>query len=175
MAATGFYYQAPSGAEIVNWTGLNAFIEDSTAAVFLAWLEALTPDAEGEVALIVGEDAFDGDGWTQRQAGLLRRAVAYLIGGAALTSPEVQKVTGSHSPLRMEDAREIADASERLRNRGLELVNLAFTGIQASTPFAMPAAVSSTFTSTSSDRTPSEREALQDERDDIGSWDLVNG
>lgn len=168
MATTGYTVTRPSAADVVQWTGLNQYIEGHTSAEFGAWIEGLVPDAEDEVAIIVGEDTYDGDGWTRRQARIVARAVAYYTAAAALVSPELQVATGTHEPLLMDDPEAIAEVAARLRARGKTLLNQATAGEDAE-PFALPAVSSSTFAGSDSDTLPSEKNDLLDERDDLGA------
>lgn len=170
MAETGFTVTPPVAAEAVQWTGLNQYIMRTSQEAFLAWLGSLVPDATDEVATIVGEDLFDGNGWTRRKARMLSRAIAYYTAAAALVSPELQRVTGTHSPLTMDDAESIAAAQDRLRALGKRLINQVTADEDSSGGFAAPVASSSTFTGSPGDRPPSARNELLDERDDVGSW-----
>lgn len=172
-------YAAPTGEQILDWTGLNTYIRDDAAPSFASWLESLLENAEAEVAVAVGEDEFDGSDWTDRRAKLLTLAVAYYVAAAALVSSEVTRVTGTYEPYNIDDPTEIAETAERLRALGREKLGIATqgTGAPATTerPFARPSARSSTFAGAPEGRTPAERNALLDERDGIGSWDTVNG
>lgn len=167
-------YSRPTAADIMAATGLNRYLSAYDEEEFGEWLATLVQDGEDEAALEVGESAFDAATWTERQARTLARAVCYYTAAVALTHPELQKVTGTHEPLLMEDAAEIAEVQDRLRARGESLLNLVESGASTGTddePFALPSISSSTFDVTGDERTPSEKLALQDERDDRPAWD----
>lgn len=166
-------YVAPTADQIIK-TGLNQYIQGHTEAEFQEWLESLVQDAEDECALEVTESAFDATTWTARQARQLTRAVSYYTAAIALVSPELEKVTGTQAPVVMEDAEDIADVAERMRRRGKSLLGLVKAGVSEE-PVALPSVGASTFDVTTDDRTPSEKNQLQDERDDVGAWNTDEG
>jgi len=166
-------YIRPNAAEVVNLTGLNALITGSDQTLFLQALEQRIQDGEDECAAVVGESTFDGSSWTARQARMLSRATAYRTAALALDVPWLQVATGTQEPLLM-DPDEIENVQAALLARAQGLEALVTSGTEQR-PFAMPAFGSSTFTRSASDRTPSERNALLNESDDVAADDVENG
>lgn len=166
----------PTGAEVVTRTGLNRYITGlSNDSALELWLESdIIPDAEAEAALAVGESVYDSANLSARQARGLAGAVCWRAAALALLSPALQKVTGTQEPLLMEDAGDITDLVDWLAAKARRLESAVVSG-RETTPFALPAASSSTFTPTDSDRTPADKYALLDERDNISADDTVNG
>lgn len=172
-------YAAPTGEQVMARTGLNRLVtDDATDEAFITYLEdELVPQAEMLAALSVGETTFDSGSLTSRQAAALTFAVAYRTAALWLRYAATQKVTGTHEPLLMEDTDEIIAAAEAMEKSAESLESLAGSGVASSedAPFAGFSASSSGFTRESDDRSPSEKNLLTDERDDIASSDLDNG
>lgn len=168
-------YTAPNADQMVAWTGLNRLIRIDTASEFNEWLETLLPDAEAEVACSLTEELFDGSTWTARKVLLIQRWVAYYVAAIALCSPELQRATGTHKPLVIQDAEQISEVRARLRRDGLALKALILVGIDlqpgTDAPFAMPSVGASTYDLDSSDRDVVEKNELQDERDGVPADD----
>lgn len=166
----------PSSFEVVSRTGLSELITGATEQAFLEELESLIPSARAECVLAVGRARFTGT-LEDEEALLLADAICFRTAARALNVPWLQKVTGTHEPLLMEEAADIAAVREGFRAEAERLEGLATSGVETSEdrPFARPSIGSGTFTRSSSDRSPSERNALVDERDDISSFDTDAG
>lgn len=165
----------PTAAEVVARTGITTYLTGEGQSAFDTRIDGYVADVEAETAAAVGEAAFDGSGWTARQAKLLAKAISHRAGAAMLRWCVTQDVTGTGQPLLTsgpEDILGVAEAWEAMAD-GLE--RLAQSGTKTKPPFAMPTAEASTFTPSTSDRTPSERNALRDEREDVSAHDLDNG
>lgn len=164
--------EQPSASLVVTWTGLNRLITGATEAAFLAALEEQITTAADATALAVGETAYDGT-WTERKARHLARAIAFRAAALSLNVAWLQYATGTQEPLLMDpDSIEAARASFQADAESFE--SLVTSGTEQST-FALPAVGASTFSVSSSDRTPSERLALIDERDNVSASDVENG
>lgn len=164
--------EQPSASLVVTWTGLNRLITGATEAAFLAALEEQITTAADATALAVGETAYDGT-WTERKARHLARAVAFRAAELALDVPWLQYATGTQEPLLM-DPEMLETVKAHMLARAESFESLVTSGTEQST-FALPAVGASTFSVSSSDRTPSERLALIDERDNVSSSDVDNG
>lgn len=167
----------PTAYEVIAWTGVNRYILDDAAIQIEERLEDYIDQAEADVALAVGESAFDAHAWTARQLSGLRRAIAGKAAAKLLRAVELTKVTGTQEPLLMEDAGNIADVIDRLEAEADTAVGLVASGLKSSPvkPFAMPAVSASTFTHTSANRDVVERNDLLDERDNVPADDLDRG
>ena len=165
-----------AGADVRGTTGFNTYItSEETDGSLDAWLEgSIIPKAELRVRLKAGEAAYAGSDWTEAQASAMEAAVCYYAAAMALLSPELQKATGSHSPLLMEDAEEIAALRDRLVGEAEEWIALATSGHDTA-PFSLPSIGASTFTPTQGDRTPLQKLDLLDERDNISANDTARG
>lgn len=107
-------YTAPTATYIKLRSGVNAYIEGLSSGALDTKLEALIPAAEARAALHATEDVFASTDLTAVQAQALTDAVALRVAAMYLRSPMVEKVTGSHEPLLMEE-------SDRLRQVALDL------------------------------------------------------
>jgi hypothetical protein len=166
-------YSSPTPAAVIRWTGLNSLIDGVTSTAFQAALRDLIADVEVETALAVTESVFDSTTLTDRKVSALKQAVGYRTAARALDVAWLQVATGTHEPLLM-DADAIAEAVDRFTAKAQELEALATAGTETSAeerPFALPSVSSSTFTTSSADRTPSERLAALDESDDVSVYD----
>lgn len=164
-------YSSPPLTELAEWTGLNTHIFQQTDAELTAYLKRLLRPAEASIAVQVGADTFRGSSLTNDQVLMLQQAVAFGVAWRALFRLKTQKLSGSHAPLLVEDSEALDEAIRDYKTQEQEFAALVTTG-SINTPFAMPAVSSSTFSYTSgTDRTPSERNAALDERDDLSSHD----
>ncbi len=164
----------PTAADVIRYCGLSRYVTGESQTAFETRLASFITDAINVVALRVGEASYDGSSWTARQAAVLAQAVAYQAGAYFLLAPEVRKLLGVQEPLLMEDADAIDSAAERLETRTREMVSHVTAGTEL-VPFAMPAVSSSTFTVGKTDRTPTEKYELTDERDDLSADDTEHG
>lgn len=168
---------APDASEVVAETGLSELIQGTSNATFLAQLTKKIMVAEAETAVAIGEARYDGDGWTLRKALLLKKAVAYRTAAACLNVAWLQYATGTQEPLLM-DPDSLNETRQLFTEEAQRLEELATAETETSTaetPFAMPSFGASTFTVTTGDRSPSQRNALGDERDDISASDTERG
>jgi hypothetical protein len=166
----------PVTAENVrDWTGISTLITgEASIAALDAVLAAHIGTAEAEVALAVGESAYDGSSWTARQVTLLQRAVAYGAAYYFLQEPYLRKVVGSHEPLLSQDAEAIAAVKAEIAAMANSLMTRLQSG-QSGSSYRVPSFEASTFEVTDSDRTALDRLVLLDERDDIVGADVDNG
>jgi hypothetical protein len=133
---------------------------------------------EARIYSIVVDGLYDSATRTASQTRVLGEIEKNLAAAAALRRPRVMKALGIHEPLQMESAAEIAEEADRLRADAYTLLANLTASVGDTTrtvPFARPAFGASTFTHAEGDRTPSERNLLADETDDVSSYDLVNG
>jgi len=167
---------APLPSEVVQKTKLSQLIDGVSSLEFLRALKDKISDAEAETAVAVGESRFDGDGWTARQVLLLRSAICYRTAASCLDGAWLQFATGTQEPLLM-DPDAIESARLQFHSEAERLEGLATSGIESTPkrPFSKPSAGASTFTVGSSDRRPSARNVLTDERDDVSASDTENG
>lgn len=165
---------SPSTTTTIRLCGLSRYVTDETQALFETRLTSFIADAAGDVAMDVGESAYDGSGWSTREAAALANAVAYRAGALFLLDPEVRKLLGVQQPLLMEDAESVAAVAERLDARADRIIGLATAGTSV-TPYAAPVVSASTFAVSSTDRLPSERVTLLDETDDISAENTADG
>lgn len=171
----------PSADAVVAITGLSELVTGASESDFLLALGPLITSAEAECAIAVGEAYFDRTDHTARKAALLGDAVAFRAARRALNVPWLQKVTGTHEPLLMEDASQIGSVRDDLLAEAERLEGLAVAGIETGgsagdrRPFGLPAVACSTFTPRTSDRTPLDRLRLTDETDNISSFDTEHG
>lgn len=169
-------YTAPTGAEIRSYTRLQGqAFELEDAALESALAERLT-DGEDDVFSRVGVSYETDSGLTARQVRHLQRAVSYRTALVFLLELEVDHAGGSQAPL-LSDPEVLARVIERFEAQALTQEGLLEGAAQAvdTKPFALPAVSASTFTVSDSDRLPSERNDLLDERDDVSSHDTENG
>jgi len=166
----------PTGSEVRVLTGFNTYIRgDASNNALDSWLSSsIIPRAVNRVKLKVGEATYALATHTEAQADAIATAIAWVAAAMALISPELQKVTGSHSPLLMESAEDIRDARDALMDEADDWIGLATAGTE-NRPVRKPRFRSSTFTVSTTDRTPGERLDLQDEMDDVSAWDVDNG
>jgi hypothetical protein len=89
----------------------------------------------------------------------------------------VQRAMGMHAPLLFEASADLRALAEYFQGKADGLLAIFQTGSTPppGKPYARPACSSGTFAYSSSDRTPSERNLLTDERDDVSDQDLVTG
>lgn len=165
----------PTATEVRRYCGLDEQITGESSANFDTRLTSFISDAAAEVAMAVGESAFDGSTWTTRAALALKRALALRTGAGFLMDPATRKRMGTQEPLLMEDGESIDGLVDRFTETARRLEQLAASGLDSTPPFALPAVASSTFTPSTTDRTPSQRNTLIDERDDISAWDEATG
>lgn len=111
---------------------------------------------------------------TSAQGRALAQIERLLAVSKALNRPMTMKALGIHEPVLMEDSDSLRELSTYFRDQAYDLLSRLLSGT-STRPFAMPSVGSSTYTRTSSDRSPSERISLIDERDDIAADDLDNG
>jgi hypothetical protein len=115
---------------------------------------------------------------TNAQTRRLSRAERYQAVSMACEKAMVQRATGVFAPLLFEASADLRALAEYFQNKADGLLSIFQTGSTPppGKPFAKPACSSGTFSYTSGvDRTPSERNLLTDERDDISDQDLETG
>lgn len=166
---------APSATEVRRYCGLDEQITGESSANFDTRLASFISDGTAEVALAVGESQYDGSNWTTRGALVVKRAIAFRAGAGFLADPATRKRMGTQEPLLMEDGESIEALIERMLETARRLEQLASSGHDTEPPFALPTMTASTFVPSTTARTPSQRNALIDERDDISAWDEDTG
>lgn len=167
-------YSVPSGAVIRSYTRLQgqAFaLADATLETNLA---TLAPQGEDRAFGRIGDGYETNSGLTARQVRLLQAAVSFRTGAVYLAELHVDLVGGTHEPLVVGSAEEVERLIARFEAMAKEYEDLLQGGAEAvdAKPFALPSADSGTFTYTSgTDRTPAERNAALDERDNLSAYD----
>ena len=144
-------------------------------------LEPLLLEASDEVRIystaLVG--IYESPTLTTVQSRVIARVEKLLAAAGALKRPRIMKALGIHEPLAMESAAEIAAEAERLRDEALGLLaglaGSVDTTLPGNTPFARPSFGASTFVPSSTDLSPSERNLLVDETDDLSAWAVPTG
>lgn len=162
----------PSAKQVIQQCGLRDYLPLDRGLEEV--IQRVIPQAEAQTALAVGETTYDSTALSARQATALQLAVIYRTGALVLTEPMIRKVLGTHEPLDAEDSDSLAGVLNGLTMKAREMEGLVQTGT-ATRPFARPAVSSSTFTRGTTDRSPSERNRLTDERDDVAADDTANG
>lgn len=166
-------YTSPTAAEVTTITGLNRSVFGMTEAAFESFINTLVEVAETEVGIssLDLDDAGD--------ARLAQKAVCYFVAADAYLAAAGQKSTGTQAPAAFSAAGEIVKVAKEFRARAqrfLATVTDSAVGTDsAPAPFVLPAVSASTFTPIDSDRTPSERNDLLSEIDDISASDTLNG
>lgn len=96
-------YASPTAAQVKTRTGINRYILDQADDATLdGVLASLITDAEAITAAEVTEAVFASTSLTAHQVSLLQQSVSYHAAGAFLVCPEIQRETGTHSPLDMD-------------------------------------------------------------------------
>jgi hypothetical protein len=170
-------YESPSAAVIRRYTGVNGLMLDITESGLNADLTATVEDGEDEVFLRIG-DSYRTSELSATQVRVLQRAVAHRTAAVVLMRVLTEKATGTEGPRFMEDSeaiRELIDDHERRAKQQETLLTSASSVDVAKKNFARPRFGSGTFSVTSEDRLPSDRNVLTDERDDVSSSDTENG
>lgn len=163
----------PDIQDVLRATGLAEYASLDTDAEQL--LASTIEEAVAYTALAIGESTYSSSSLTAKQALLIKRAVTLRAGAMALVNPRIRTALGTPEPLLGEDAAAIGEAAMELRREAESIETLISTGTDTQKPFALPASAVSSFTVTSSERSPSELNALRDETDDVSAWDTENG
>lgn len=109
---------------------------------------------------------------TNAQGRLLARGERFLALALLLERAATMKATGTHAPLLVEDSESVWSLADRYRERAAGVL-ARLSSETTATPFALPAAGSTTFTRLSAARDPLERLDLLDEaRDNLAAADL---
>lgn len=164
----------PDPPDIIEQFGLLSYADAETRPQVESLLETVLPIGEAWVALKVTSSTYTSSSLSSYQAEALQRAVAAKAMALFMRRPQARLLLGTYPPLLPEDPQSLADYLASLEAEADELANLAATGTE-DTVFSRPSFASSTFTYTSGDRIPSERNRLIDESDDISTEDLTNG
>lgn len=169
-------YSQPTGAVIRGYTRLQGQAFEQTDTELEAALLARVADGEDAVFSRVGVSYETDSSLTDRQVRHLQRAVSFRTALVFLFELEVDHAGGTHAAL-LSDPEVLARVIERFEAQALEQEGLLEGSGQAvdTRPFALPAVSASTFTVSTSDRLPSERNELLDESDDISASDTENG
>lgn len=175
-------YSSPDGATIRGYSRLSgaAFSTSGTQLTdtqLETALAAKVTDGEDEVFSRIGVGYETDSSLTDRQVRILKRAVSLRTSGIWLWEMLTDKTSGVYEPVLMGDPDDLRALLDLNDTKATELEALfAGAGTAVNTkPFALPAVGASTYTRTSGDRSPSERIALIDQRDNISSDDLDNG
>jgi hypothetical protein len=167
-------YAAPSAATVRAYTGLNGTMFGLSTGDLDTEIGSRLTDGEDDVFLRIGEN-YRTDTLSAAQVRALQRAVAHRTAALMLFAVLTQRTTGTHAPHLMEDPEEIQElmqANEREAGKQESLLKGAATKADIR-PRSKLAAAASTFSVGSTDRTPSERSELLDERDDRSAWDTA--
>lgn len=170
-------YSSPTGAAIRAATRLQGQAYGITDGALETELATRVTAGEDEVFARVGE-GYRTSTITDPQSRILAKAVSYRAGLDLLQEMLVDRVGGTFEPLLVAEPADIERLIEIFTQRVQDLEALFLGAGQSvnSTPaFAKPGSSSGTFSVTSTDRTPADRALLQDERDNVGSWDDDNG
>lgn len=111
-------YSAPSEANIVAWTGIEAEALGLTGTQFTTRITALLTPAEAKVRLAVGATEFASADLSGDQVTLLQLDVARQVAALYAQSGAMQKVLGTHEPLLIEDADQVLDVADRFAAYG---------------------------------------------------------
>lgn len=171
-------YSSPSGATIRGYSrlsgaafGINGVqLTDTELETELA---AKVTDGADEVFSRIGVAYETDTTLTERQVRLLQRAVSLRTAGIWLWEMLTDKVSGTYEPVLMAEPDDIRTLLDLNDTKATELESLfAGAGTAVNTkPFALPSVSASTYTRTSSDRSPSERIDAIDQRDDLATDD----
>ena len=169
-------YAAPTGATIRAYTRLQGAAYGLTDVELEAALLARVGDGEDDVFSRIGV-GYETGSYTARQIRHLTRAISFRTASVFLWELYLDRVGGTIEPLLIADPDEILRTREAcdLRATEQEALLRGAGEVVNTKPFAKPSIDSGTFTILSTDRAPSERGQLQDERDDVSAWDEDNG
>ncbi len=167
-------YSSPTGTQIRTWSGLEPAILGLTSAALDTELAARVIDGEDDTFLRIGTAYQTDASLSAAQIRVLQRAVSHRTAVLVLFRVLAQLDTGTQEPLLFEDPSDLTDLitdQERAAAR-LESLMKGTGGDAPKRAFVRPMCRASTFDVDSTDRRPSERNALLDESDDRSSFDV---